>query len=80
MRKDAKMEEDQSWHAFDDLSFFTDASGLPRVQEYVGIISPPIVQIARTASVLIKSLDEEAALLFSVAEMQPVSLQNTKSG
>jgi len=29
MRKDAKMEEEESWHAFDDLSFFTDASGLP---------------------------------------------------
>jgi hypothetical protein len=78
MQKWKKMRADTRLMIF--LSFFTDASGLPRVQEYVGIISPPIVQIARTASVLTKSLGEKAALLFSVAEMQPVSLQNTKSG
>jgi hypothetical protein len=36
-------------------TFFTDASGLLRVQEHAGIITPPIVQIARTASVFIQA-------------------------
>jgi hypothetical protein len=61
------------------FTFFTDASGLPRVQEYVGIIIPPIVQITRTARVN-QSLGEKAALLFGLTEMQLVSLQNTKVG
>ena len=59
-----------------DLSFFTDAPGLPRVQEYMGIITPPIVQTARTAC-LNQSLGEKAALLFTLAEMQ-LSLFRTR--
>jgi hypothetical protein len=56
MRKDAKMEEIEGTRLMIFLAlptFFTDASGLLRVQEHAGIITPPIVQIARTASVFI---------------------------
>jgi hypothetical protein len=80
MRKDAKMEENENWHAFDGLSFFTDASGLTRHYKYVRINYSANRTNRPHSFCLTQSLGEKAALLFSVAEMQPVSVENTKVG
>jgi hypothetical protein len=78
MLKDAKMEMMRTDTRLMIFLFLPTRPVFREIHEYVGIITPPSVQIAGTTFLLIEASAKKPHHSSVLAEMQVVSLQHTK--